>query len=239
MPVFQRGETVVCFADQFLGMSPSKLLHNIGSFHVRCSRGSIGELFRVSSPEYFFQLEIRDATVFLRRNQYEASRSVAHTREYFQILFSYQPDRYQLAVIIDGDVGGDDACVTVDTTDIFIPRRLVDWAREVHFIRETTYESIQELLSVVVESIHGTQAFIRDGNLFPLFWDYPRASGGTKPVPKLEPQSMRIVWGRMQDESGSSRIRCQRGGTRRPRQARRQSCGRIGAGWNRKDCDRR
>jgi hypothetical protein len=191
----------VSFADQLLGMSPSKLLHNIATFHVRCSRESTGELFCVSSPEYFFQLEIHDATVSLKRNQYEASRSIAHTKEYFQILFSYRPDRYQLAVMIDGDVGGDDACMTVDTTDIFIPQRLVDWAREVHFIRRQAYQSVQELLSVVVESVHNTQALIRDGNLFPLFWDYPRASGGAKPVPKVEPQSIRIVWGRMQDES--------------------------------------
>ena len=67
MPDFTDENAIARFADQLMGMSVSKLLSNIGSFHVLISPGGHGEIFRLDGQGYETRLWINGADVYFKR----------------------------------------------------------------------------------------------------------------------------------------------------------------------------
>ena len=153
MPTYSHENIIARFLDELAGISVSGLLSNQGTFHIKVSPGAYGEFFTFQSPDYQTHLVVDDGVVEFRRNSHVARRKIGSVERHFQILLSWQPERFQLALMIDDDVGGNNACVTVETNPIFIPVALLTWARRFNLLPRTTYSSPAEFLSVLIESI--------------------------------------------------------------------------------------
>ena len=203
MPDFGDENVTARFADQLMGMSVSKLLSNIGAFHVLISPGGCGEMFNLDGHGYESRLWSDGAVVHFKRNQYSASRAINFPDRYSHINLSWKFDRFQLAVWSDEEVGNDNVCETVLTPErIYVPNTLITWARRKHKLPQQAFESVAEAMGVVIEAIDQIEQRIRDSNLFSLFWDYDRtAKSKSSPKPKREPQSFGGVLGFLQDDS--------------------------------------
>ena len=184
MPDFTDEDAIARFADQLMGISVSKLLSNIGTFHVLISPGGYGELFRLDGQGYETRLWIDGAIVYFKRNQYLASRPINFPNRHYHINISWKFDLFQLAVWSDEEVGNEDVCETVSTPEgIYVPNTLITWARQKHKLPQQSFESVAEAMSVVIEAIHQIEQRIRDSDMFSLFWDYDR-TGKSKIPPK-------------------------------------------------------
>jgi len=202
MPTYAHEDVVVWFADKLAGMSVSALLTNKFIFRVTAFPNTRGDVFSLLSPEYRIQMVIDDGYVALRRNQYEARKEIGRVERHFQILASWKPDQFQLALMVDDDVGDDEACVTIDTEPIYVPISLLDWARRFNLIHRTTYHSAAEFLGIFLESLRQAGSTIRDTNSYNLFWDRQRATDAPQRiVPKREPEAMSGVAAFLQDQS--------------------------------------
>jgi hypothetical protein len=164
MPIYAHEDVVVWFADKLAGMSVSALLTNKFTFHVKAFANTRGDLFSLSSPQYRIHTVIGDGYVAFRRNQYEARKEIGRFERHFQILVSWKPDQFQLAFIVDDNVGGEEACVTIHTEPIYVPIHLLDWARRFNLIHRTTYNSAAEFLGIFLESLRQAGVTIRDTN---------------------------------------------------------------------------
>ena len=154
MPIYEHDGTVVSFAEKMAGLSISKLLSNKGTFHVKVfSSDAQGELFSFASELYKIRLSILNGEVIFSRNDYVARKKVGPIQRHYQIVCSWMPDKFNLAVMVDDKVGNDDACVTVETRPIYIPIDAISWARRYNLLSRSIFSSPEEFLGVVVESI--------------------------------------------------------------------------------------
>lgn len=202
MPSYEHEGIVVRFPDQAAGMSVSGLLSNKGVFHVKMLPGGSGELFAFISPTYTTRLLIADGAVEFWRNSYVARMTVGAFKKHFQILLSWKPDEFQLELMIDNQIGGPDACITVSTEPIYVPLDLLTWARRFNLLPRATYGSPAEFLGVFIESLRQAHKNIRDTNSVKLFWDRQHSSQpGYRLVPKREPEAMAGIAGFLQDQS--------------------------------------
>jgi hypothetical protein len=202
MPAYERNGVVVRFPDAAVGLSVSGLLSNRGVFHVKVSPGASGELFALLSPDYRIQLLIENNTVRFRRNEFVAEKAVGRVRRHFQVLVSWKPDQMQVAVMVDDDVGGDDACATVATPPLYVPVQLVDWSRRFNLSHRSNYSSPAEFMGVLLESIRQAHRNIRTSDSVKLFWDRQRQREAEhRLVPKREPEAMAGIAGFLQDQS--------------------------------------
>ena len=202
MPTYSQGGIVARFPDQLAGMSVSGLLSNKATFHVKVSSNATGELFALLSPNYKIQMAVGDGVVTFQRNDYEARKEIGTVQRHFQILASWKPECFQLALMIDDNVGGPDACVTIDTDPIYVPVGLLEWARRLNLLPRTTYSSAAEFLGIFLESLRQANRTIRDTNSFRLFWDRQRTrKTSQRIVPKQEPEAMAGIAGYLQDQS--------------------------------------
>src|ERR1051326_5527222 len=128
MPAYQHEGVVARFPDAAVGLSVSALLTNSGTFHVKVTPGSRGELFALLSPEYSIQLATDNNRVRFSRNAHVVEKVIGAVSRYYQVLVSWKPDKMQVAIMIDDDLGGEDACVSLDTQPLYVPIRLLDWA---------------------------------------------------------------------------------------------------------------
>ncbi len=202
MPTFQHKGIKASFPDQAVGLSVSKLLCNLGNFHFKVSPEARGQLFSLRSTNYVLELEIADGEVHFRRNTFVASKAIGEVRHFYQLLCSWKPDQFQLATMLDGEVGGSDACVTVKTPNIFVPLELHQWAREFNLVARSSYASAEEFLSILTECFQHVRQNIVDTNAFSLFWDYRKSdSGHSKSAPKREPQVVAGIEALLRDQS--------------------------------------
>jgi hypothetical protein len=202
MPTYSQNGIVARFPNQLAGMSVSGLLSNKATLHVKVSPGAAGELFALLSPDYTIQMTVGSGVVTLRRNHYEARKEIGAVQRHFQILASWKPDCFQLALMIDDNVGGPDACVTIHTDPIYVPVGLLQWARRLNLLARTTYSSAAEFLGIFLESLRQANRTIRDTNSFKLFWDRQRTRNASRRiVPKNEPEAMAGIAGYLQDQS--------------------------------------
>ena len=202
MPTYEHDGTMARFADQAAGLSITKLLSNQASFHMKISPNAKGEIFLFASESYKTQLTISNGEVAFSRNEHVARKQVRPVQRHYQILCSWRPDKFQLALMIDDEVGGDDACVTVETRPIYIPTDAITWARRYSLLSRSTFSSPAEFLGVVVESIQQVNRTIRKGNSIQLYWDRQRSqTAAPKLVPKREPEVMAGIGALIQDQS--------------------------------------
>ena len=207
MPIYEHDGTVVSFAEKMAGLSISKLLSNKGTFHVKVfSSDAQGELFSFASELYKIRLSILNGEVIFSRNDYVARKKVGPIQRHYQIVCSWMPDKFNLAVMVDDKVGNDDACVTVETRPIYIPIDAISWARRYNLLSRSIFSSPEEFLRVVVESIQQVNRTIKKGNSVQLYWDRNRQRqrsqpAGPKLVPKREPEAMAGIVALMQDQS--------------------------------------
>lgn len=200
MPQYSHDGVEVRFPDEAAGLSVSGLLSNKGMFHVKASPGSRGELFAFNSQSYHLSLVVEADHVKFRRNQYVARKTIGTVKRHFQILVSWNPSVIQLALMVDDNVGGDDACVTVPTNPIFVSPKLLTWARRFQLLPRSTYASPAEFLGVLVEALRQTERVIHDTDCYALFWDRRRATPGGR-HPKHEPEVMAGIAGLLQDQA--------------------------------------
>lgn len=202
MPVRQDHLHLIRFSDGLPGLSASKLLSNEGQFHVAASPDYEGELFAVVTLNYQLVLRVHGGIVTFQRNEAIAQKQIGHVHQRYLILVSWRPDRIQLALIIDGQVGGDDACITVDVPPTFVPLKLGRWAQRQNLLPHTSYSSPVELLATVIEGIQQVQSKIRDVGCVASFWDRQDRDGdGPKRKPKLEPEAVSLIRGFLHDHS--------------------------------------
>jgi hypothetical protein len=202
MPAYEHDGIRVSFSDKLPGMSVSALLQNKCTFQVKVFRDGQGELFSLISPDYKIAMSIQDGAVVFRRNEYEARKEIGLVQRHYQILASWKPDQFQLALMIDDDVGGEDACVTVDTPPIYVPVSLLDWARRFSLLPRKTYSSAADFLSVFLESLRQAAQTIRDANCYSLFWDRQKLQGAPQRLfPKREPEAVAGIAAFLQDHS--------------------------------------
>ena len=202
MPIYKHEGIVARFPDELVGMSVSGLLSNRAVFHVKVSPQTRGELFAFLSPDFQTKLVVGEGFVEFRRNDKVARKEIGTVQRHFQILVSWKPDRFHLALMVDDDVGGEEACVTVDTKAFFVPLNLLQWARRFNLTPRTTYNSPAEFLSVFLESIRQAERIIRDTSSHGLFWDRQKSKGTPQHlVPKREPEAMSGVAAFLQDQS--------------------------------------
>ena len=202
MPTYQHEGVVVRFPDVAVGLSVSGLLSNSGVFHVKITPGSSGELFALLSAAYSIELQIDSARVRFKRNAFVVEKTIGPVQRHYQVLISWKPDKMQVAVMVDDQVGGDDACVSLDTPPLYVPIQLLEWARRFNLSPRSTYSSPAEFMGVLLESIRQAQAKIRDTASISLFWDRQRDKGAPERwVPKREPESMAGIAGFLQDQS--------------------------------------
>jgi hypothetical protein len=130
MPKYEHEGVVVRFPDEAAGISVSGLLANMGTLHVKLTPDFQGELFALESPDYRIALLIEGRGVRFYRDKYVACKEIGVVKQQFRVLASWKPELFQLALMIDDDVGAEDTCVTVHTTPgLFVPIELVRWAR--------------------------------------------------------------------------------------------------------------
>ena len=202
MPTFQHKGVTASFPDQAVGLSVSRLLSSIGTFHVEVSPEARGKIFSLRSSNYVLELEIAEDEVHFCRNTFVASKAVGTVQRFYQILCSWKPDQFQLALIVDGNVGGPDACVTIETPNIFVPVELHQWAREFNLVARSSYASAEEFLSILTDCLQHVRQNIVDTNAFSLFWDYKKSgSGRSKSLPKREPQVVAGIEALLRDQS--------------------------------------
>jgi len=200
VPTYEYEGVQVRFPDQAAGLSVSGLLSNQGTMHVKLSPGTTGDLFALVSPTYVFSLEIQPDTVRFRRNDYVAEKRIGPVKLHYQVLLSWDPTVIQLALMIDDDVGGDDACVTVQTPMTLVPPAMLSWARCFQLLPRTSYATPAEFLATCLESLRQTERTIRSTNCLPIFWDRSHKSPGLR-HPKAEPEVMSGIAGFLQDQS--------------------------------------
>jgi hypothetical protein len=202
MPTYEHEGIIIRFPEEAAGLSVSGLLCNKGIFHVKVSPNAQGEVFAFLSPAYSIRLTISDNTVTFQRNSHVAAKQVGPVRRYYQILVSWKPDQIQVALMVDDNVGGDDACVSVATEPIYVPLELLEWARRFSLLPRTAYASPAEFLGVFIESFRQAHSSIRDTNSYRLFWDRQHSKdNGPRLVPKREPEAMAGVAGFLHDQS--------------------------------------
>ena len=202
MPICQDNHHFIRFSDALPGLSASKLLTNEGQFHVSVSPNYQGELFAVGAPAYQLVLCVHGGTVIFQRNEALAQKQIGQVRQRYQILISWRPDRIQLALIVDGQVGGDDACITVDVPPTFVPLELGRWAQRQNLLPQASYSSAAELLATVIEGIQQVQSKIHAAGCVASFWDRQGGDNeGSKRKPKLEPEAVSLIRGFLYDYS--------------------------------------
>jgi hypothetical protein len=114
MPTYSHKDLKVTIADT---LSPrllvSALLSNVASFHARLfDAKQDGVVFAISAPEYSMVLAIKDGAVHFARNNFVASIAIGPMTLSFQILLSWSPDAFALALIVDNE---DQGCFRVKT----------------------------------------------------------------------------------------------------------------------------
>lgn len=202
MPTYSNDNLEARFLDDLPGMSVSLLLTNEFTFHVKLFSNESVELFALLSPKFHIQLTISDGAVEFRRNQYVARKKIGNIRRHYQVLVSWKPDQIQLALIVDDEVGGEEACVSIDTVPFWVPAQLLQQARLLNLLPRKTYSTSAEFLGVFLESLRLASQTIRDTNGYKLYWDRQRSGNGTtKLTPKREPESMKGIVGLLQDQS--------------------------------------
>lgn len=204
MPTYEHEDNVARFADDLVGMSVSGLLSNQGIFHVKISprTGINGELFAFYSPVYQTHLIIKNGFVEFRRNDDVAKKEIGPIKSHVQILLSWMPDRFQLALKVDDDIDDDGTCITIETNPLIIPISLLKWARQFNLISRKTYDSPSDFLGVFLENIRQANQKIKKANAFRLFWDKQNHKGAPNSyIPKREPDSMSGIVAFLQDQS--------------------------------------
>ncbi len=202
MPTYTHEDVIVRFPDALTGMSVSGLLTNKATFHVKVYPPIHLELFALISPDYNIQIVVHNEVVEFRRNQFVARKEIGKVNRHFQVLASWQPNQFQLAIMVDDNVGGEDACVTVKTEPLYVPISLLKWARKFNLIPRTTYNSAAEFFGVFIESLRQAEKVIHDTNSYSLFWDRQHSKRAIRRmVPKREPVAMSGVAAFIQDQS--------------------------------------
>ncbi len=198
MTNYQFEDITVRYPEQLTEMSFSSLISNQASFHIQLPPDANGELFFFESSKYRTSCIIHDGIVEFRRNDYLAQKKVNSSCRYYQVLLSWNPERFQLALMFDGDVGGEDACKTIETKRIIIPPSLLQQIRKYNIIHRTTYDSTIDFLNILSEGIVHVNKNIQAANSHRSFWDIQK---GQSPIPKKEPQSMAGIAALLQDHS--------------------------------------
>jgi len=199
MPTYSHKDLKVTFADAlYPRLSISALLSNVCSFHVRLFNvKQDGILFAISAPEYSMSLAVRDGAVHFARNNFVASKAIGPMKQSFQILLSWQPEAFALALIVDNE---DKGCSNVRTPILLVPPAVIRRAREISLLPGKSYASAQEFVASFIEGLSQLRQKIDITRR--AFWDYQRGgSSQGNPIPKREPQSMALITSLLDDHA--------------------------------------
>ncbi|MCH7960562.1 MAG: hypothetical protein IID08_10535 [Candidatus Hydrogenedentes bacterium] len=193
---------IVYINDLMPTISISSILSNTITFGCPFTASSNGRIFSLDSRDFYVRLEIQDGMVSLRRNNFEAKQDIRAAKEQFHVLGGWKPDQFQLVAMLDGDVGLDSDVVNVNTSPIYVPTRLLTWARRTSLLPQQQYSSVADFVRKIVEAIRQAQATIMRVGSHSQFWDFPRSGDDRNfPVPKSEPQAMKGVAALLQDQA--------------------------------------
>ena len=202
MPIYEHKGISAKYADKLVGMSTSGMLSNQGTFCVQLTYIQNCELFSFQSPEFKTHLIIDNGVVEFIRNDKVARKEIGSVHNSFSILISWSPDRFQLALIVDDNIGSDDECITIETKSLFIPSPLIKRARQLNLTPRNSFNSPSEFLGVLLENIRQANNNIRNSNAFNIFWDRQSQKGVPHSrIPKREPESMSGLSAFLQDQS--------------------------------------
>ncbi len=209
------------FSELFNGQSTSHdVLQPIGEIQMFMIPDGIknfqGVFFIIKDDHYYFESGLSKDSLYMIRNNdkivYPLNRENQKNDVMFQLTWS--PDKLKLLILDESfrdfvksipSIDDLDAKAIaeiekrtkyVDTTITYPPNSLIKWLREQNIIPKSTYDSIIDLNSQVINSIQSIYDTIQHTSMFEAFWDIEKEGHHiVKRRPKDEPQIKKTIHG--------------------------------------------